>query len=138
MYFTFSRGAWLSLLIGFAAAMALDPRRLQLAFATMVVGAPTGLAILVASRMDGLTKPGVSLAEATHDGHRFVPVLLVLVAISAATAVGLTLVDRRVDVPRSVRLAWAGALVAALVIAAGATFVSYGSPVHVAQRAWHR
>ena len=59
MYFTFSRGAWLSLLLGFAAAMALDPRRLQLAFATIVVGAPTGLAILAASRKDGLTKPGV-------------------------------------------------------------------------------
>ena len=39
--------------------------------------------------------------------------------------------------PAKVRVAWAGALVAALVIAAGATFVSYGSPVHVAQRAWH-
>ena len=46
MYFTFSRGAWLSLLIGFAAALAVDPRRLQLAFGAAVVGVPSGLAVV--------------------------------------------------------------------------------------------
>ena len=38
MYFTFSRGAWLALLVGFAAAFAVDPRRLQLVFAGAVLG----------------------------------------------------------------------------------------------------
>ena len=136
MYFTFSRGAWLSLLIGFAAALALDPRRLQLAFGTAVVGAPSGLALLVASRMDGLTDRAVSLAEATHDGHRFVPVLLVLVAISAATAVALALVDRRVDVPRKRSRGVGGRTHRRARDRRRCDVRLVRSPVHLAQRAW--
>ena len=50
MQFTFSRGAWLALLVGLAAAILLDARRLQLAFASAVLGVLPAVGVLLASR----------------------------------------------------------------------------------------
>ena len=61
MYFTFSRGAWLALVAGFVAALLVDPRRLQLAFASVLLGILPAVAILLSSRQAGLTQPGAPL-----------------------------------------------------------------------------
>ena len=53
MYFTFSRGAWLALLAGFVAALVVDARRLQLAFASAVLGVLPAVGILLASFASG-------------------------------------------------------------------------------------
>ncbi len=53
MYFTFSRGAWLALLVGFVAAFVVDARRLQLAFASAVLGVLPAVGILLASFAPG-------------------------------------------------------------------------------------
>src|SRR5215213_8786615 len=45
MFFTFSRGAWVAIAVGFVAAFAIDPHRLQLAVAAIVVGVPAALVL---------------------------------------------------------------------------------------------
>ena len=40
LYFTFSRGAWAALVVGFVVALAMDPRRLRLLWVTFVVALP--------------------------------------------------------------------------------------------------
>src|SRR5205823_6103507 len=84
VYFTYSRGAWIALVIGLITAIAIDARRLQLITTTLVAaGAPTA-AVLIASQLRGLTHLNSSLARATHDGHRLALVLLVLAVVGAA------------------------------------------------------
>ncbi len=78
----------------------------------------------------------MTLAEATHDGHAFVAPLLALTAVSAAIAAGLALAEQRIELPRSVRSAWACSLVVALVIGMGLSWAWIGSPAQIAHRAW--
>jgi hypothetical protein len=80
LYFTYSRGAWIVLAIGLVAAIALDTRRLQLITTALLVAPAPVVAVLVASRLRGLTHTESSLARATHDGHRLALVLIALAA----------------------------------------------------------
>jgi hypothetical protein len=50
LYFTFSRGAWAVLIVGFAVAVALDPRRLRLLWVTLVVSGPSIVCVVSWSR----------------------------------------------------------------------------------------
>jgi hypothetical protein len=136
LYFTFGRGAWIALGVGLAAMLVADPGRLQL-LATLVVVAPApAVAVLVASREQGLTHGGTSLATAAHDGHRVAVVLAFLALVNVLVAVGLELARRRVrvgDVPRRV---FAGAVTVALVGAAAAGLVHFGGPVQMVRTAY--
>ena len=87
LYLANSRGSWISLAAGLAAAVALTPRRLQLARALaplLVVGA---VVIWLASRSRPVTLWDDPLAAA-HDGH-------LLVAASVLLAVAVALVAAR-------------------------------------------
>lgn len=136
MYFTFSRGAWLALAVGLAAAFALDPRRLQLVFTGAVLGVLPAVGVLLASRAAGLTQSGASFADALRDGHQLAPELVLLIGLSAAVAVVLWWVERRVRVPLSLRLGWVAVLVVVLLAGVGAVSVREGSPAQLAERAW--
>jgi hypothetical protein len=138
MYFTFSRGAWLALLVGFAAAFVVDERRLQLAFASAVLGVLPALGILLASREGGLTERGALYASAVQEGHHLAPELVLLAGLSATVAALLCVAERRVRVPPSLRLAWAAALVVVLLAGIGAAWLREGSPVDLAERTWNR
>ena len=93
LYFTFGRGGWLALFAGLVAAIALDPRRLQLT-ATMLVVAPWPvLALWRAYESRGLTTDYSPLATAATDGRQF-----------AWTLVGLSGASFRVDAPVRVAL----------------------------------
>ena len=139
MYFTFSRGAWLALFAGFAVACAVDPHRLQLAFAGAALGVLPAVGVLLASRAEGLTQSGASFGAAVSDGHRLAPVLVLLAALSAAVAVLLRWAERHVRVSATPRVGWAAALLVVVVLAgASAARLEGGSPVHVAQSAWGR
>ena len=135
-YFTFSRGAWLALGVGLVAAVAIDPRRLQLLVVAVVLAPASGLALWLASRQDALTRVDAPVPAATDEGHRLALYLLVLVGVSAIGAAVLGLVERRVTLPRAVPLAFAAAL--ALVVVAGsiAVFARYGGPHTIAQKGW--
>ncbi len=136
MYLTFSRGAWLALGAGLAAAVLLDPQRLQLVLTALALAPWSVLAVVAASRADALSTEGSRLADATHDGHRLLLVTAVLVACSALAGLGLALAGRRVEAGRGLRAAFAGLLVAAAVAAAAAVWVEHGSPWSLADRGW--
>ena len=120
MYVTFSRGAWLALVVGFAVAFAVDPSRLQLGLGATALGSASGVAVILVSQSHGATAGGATLAEATRDGHSLVAPLLGLVAVSAVIAAALALAERRIDVPSGIRTAWACSLALAFVIGLGA------------------
>jgi hypothetical protein len=134
--FTFSRGAWAALAVGFVVAVAVDRRRLQLLAVALVLAPWPALAVALASHKVGLTVAGSSLQRATADGHALVVPLALLVAASALGAVVAGLVERRVPIPGTVRLAFAAVMIAILVAGIGATWVKRGSPLHVAHSAW--
>ena len=135
-YFTFSRGAWLALGVGLVVAVAIDPRRLHLLAVGLVLAPASGLAVWLASRQDALTRTDAPLAAATDEGHRLALYLLLLAGLSALAAAAFGFAERRVTLPRTVPLAFAGAL--ALVVVAGsiAVFARYGGPHTIAQKGW--
>jgi hypothetical protein len=136
LYFTFGRAAWIALVVGLAAALLVDPRRLQLLASILVVGPLPATGVLLASREHGLTHAGTPLARAAHDGHRILLVLLLLVAANAVLALVFGLVERRVEVPHSVRAAFGIVVCIALVAGSAAVFSRYGGPVTLAKKGY--
>lgn len=135
LYFTFGRGPWIALAVAFVAAIALDPRRLQLLAAALVVGAPAGVGVLVAMQYDTLRREDAPVALAAHDGHRLALVLAILAAVGAGAAVGFALAERRFAVTATVRRGFALAVVVAAAVALGAVFVRFGGPITLADKA---
>ncbi len=136
LYFTFSRGATIALAIGLLAAMAFDPRRLQLIGAGLVVAPAPAIGVLVASRSDALTHQSSRFAAAVHEGHRLAFVLALLGAAAAVAALGVGLAERRIVLRRAHRLAFGGVLTALAVVVLAIAFVRFGGPVTIAHRAY--
>ena len=135
-YFTFSRGAWLSLAVGLLAAVILDPRRLQLVAAGLALVPVSGLAVWLSSQQDALTRTDAPLEAATSEGHRLALYILLIAALSALVAVAFALAEARVTLPRSLPLAFAGTLVAVILVSAIVVFARYGAPWTIADNAW--
>ena len=136
MLFTFSRGAWVALGVGFVAAFALDPRRLQLAVAALAVGAPTALALWAGLSSEALTERDSPLDAATEQGHAVALIVVVCCLVAAAAAAGLALAERRVRPARSVRLAFAAFLALVAVGAISTVFVEFGGPVTLVDKGY--
>lgn len=136
LYFTFSRGSWIALAIGLAAATLADGR--PTAFATgLVVLAPfPALVVWISSGRRGLTRVDSSLALASSDGHHVIGVLAWSAAGGALTAGLLTVAARRIRASDTLRRAHATLLVLAFAGAAAFIFVSYGSPATLARKAY--
>ena len=136
LYFTFSRGAWIALGAGLAVVLALDPRRPRLLAAVAVAAPPAVAAVWLASRSPSLTREDALLADASGEGHRLALALAGLVAATAALTWALTLVERRLRLPRtSARGVWASlALLAAACLTA--LLVRFGPPPTLAESAW--
>lgn len=136
LYFTFSRGSWFALGIGFAALLAVSPRRLHALTSSVVATAPAALAVALASRSDALTHQEAALAPAVEEGRRLALALVVLAAVAVALGVALHVADRRLPIPRVVRAGYAGLLVLGLAVGVAALVAQYGSPASIADRAW--
>jgi hypothetical protein len=136
VYFTFGRGPWLALGVGAVAAIALDPRRLQLLGVLLAAGAPAAAGVLVASRFDALREEGSPLALAAREGHRLALILVGLAALAAAAAAGFALLERRITVPRPARLGIAATLALVAVAAVASVFVRVGGPITLAGEAY--
>jgi hypothetical protein len=134
LYFTFSRGAVAALLVGLAAALAVDRRRLQLALGWPALCLPAALCVWLASRADALTRTDSVLASASREGHRLALAVLVAGIASAALAVFIARVEARAELGPRVRRAGNVALVAAAVLAIAVPVAISGGPVG----AWHR
>ena len=135
-FFTFSRGSWIALLLGLIAAVALDPRRLQLLAALVVLGPWPALAAVLADRSKALTTTTSSLSSASHQGHSLAVWIVILSAVAAVAALALGLLEPRVRVPAVVRRAFAGVLALAVVVALAFVWAHWGSPSSLATRAY--
>jgi O-antigen ligase len=128
LYFTFSRGAWGALALGFVVMVALDPRRLRLVFASVVVLPATAACTLLASRQVALTTEGSSLPAAARAGHREAAFTIALALCSAALALVARRLASRLFVTRRARRAFDFALVGAVLVAVLGAFVYVGGP----------
>ena len=136
IYFTFSRGAWVAAAIGFAVAVAVDPRRLQLLLAAIVLAPASALAVLISSNQDALTRTDTPLAAASREGHRLALYLLLLVGASALIGLGLAFAERRIAPTRQVRFAFGAGLALVAVASLLAVFVRYGGPVELTRKGY--
>jgi len=136
LFFTFSRGAWVALAVGFLAAWLLDPRRLQLLAATLVLAPFAALVVWLGNRSHALTSTTGLLADATHEGHRLAVWVVVLGAGAAGVAAVFGLVEARWSAPRVLRVAFASLLALAVVAGAAAVWSRYGSPSSLARRGY--
>ena len=131
LYFTFSRGALVALVVGAVVQAAVDPRRARLLSTGLLVGAPALAGVLLASRYHALTTAGDSLTTAQREGRELAWILVVLAVVAAAVAVGLHLAEGRLSLPaRAGRLLVAGVALAAVLVAVGA-LVAGGGPLSV-------
>jgi hypothetical protein len=135
LYFTFSRGAWLALLFGCAAALAVDRRRLQLLAHGACAALPAAAAVAVAWRSPALVREDAVLAAASPEGHRLALVVLAAAATAGAATALVATLEPRIALGRAARRAVAGTLAVALAAALAAGLVRWGGPVGVVERA---
>ena len=136
LYFTFSRGAWIAGAVGLVVALAIDPGRLQLLLTGLVLGIPSGLAVLLSSHQEALTRTDAPISAASDEGHRLAVYILMLAVAAGLGGAGLWLAERRVTPPRQARLAFAGAAALVLVVGVLGAFVHYGGPVELVRKGY--
>jgi O-Antigen ligase len=136
LYFTFSRGAWIALALGIVAAVALDPRRLQLLVALLVVGIPGLLIAWIGSRSEALTTQDSPLSAAADQGPEVAVFTVILAAVAALGSVALAWAERRFVPGRTLRLVFALAVALAVVGAATGVVIRFGGPVEMVERAY--
>jgi O-antigen ligase len=128
LYFTFSRGAWAALIIGFVTCVAFDPRRLRFLWTSLVSSVPAVACIAYGSQLEALTTEGAGPAAVVREGHRMAAVVAVAVpATMLATALARTISVRVEPSARSRR--WFDlVLVGAGVAVVAAALVALGGP----------
>jgi hypothetical protein len=129
IFFTFSRGGWIALGLGFLTAFILDPRRLHLVLATVTVGVPTVFALWAAFSSEGLTTTDSPLSTAVDQGRAVALIVAVCSTLAAAGIAALALAERRIQPARSVRLAFATVLALLALGASAAVLVRFDGPV---------
>jgi O-antigen ligase/polysaccharide polymerase Wzy-like membrane protein len=136
LFFTYSRGAWIALILGLGAEIAFEKRRLQLMTTILLVGVPPALAVWLSSRSSALTHMKSSLAEASTQGHRLAAWVLGLAVLAGLIAFVVGGAARSVRVSAGLRRAYAIVLVAALVLGLAVIFERYGDPVTMTRTAY--
>jgi len=133
-YFTFSRGAWVALTAGLVVALLVDPRRLQLAVAGVVVAPWGALAVVIASRSGPLTETGGhTMAAAAEDGRALVPVGLGLALFAAGAVAIIAGLEPRVRIPPVAHRIGGGVLVSVVVGLVLAGILVVGGPAAIAR-----
>ena len=135
LYFTFSRGAVLALLVGLLVLIALD--RSALVGLSLIALAPAG-GVILASRFPALTRAGESLPSAQAQGQRLAVIIGLLVCVAAVSTWVAPTVQRRAETRlrlpsgRRVAVVMAFALVTAVAVVG---LARVGGPAAVATRA---
>lgn len=128
LYFTFSRGAWISLAAALALVTLLSPLRLRFLTALLVAAVPAGAALAFAYHYKSLRQLGVPASQAVHASHALAWREAVIVGLAALVSVGYCLLARRVRVPVAARRAYAAALAAVALAGLAAVVVHFGGP----------
>jgi O-antigen ligase len=129
LYFTFSRGGWAALVVGFVAALAADPRRVRFLWTSAIVAIPAAACIAYASTLDALTTEDAPAAPAERQGHRLAVIVAVAIAGSALGALAARWASQRVGVSARGRRWFAVGLASLLVAAVVGALVAAGGPV---------
>ncbi len=136
LYYTYSRGAWAALAVGFVVALAYSPKQERLLLGAVVLLPVPALGVLLASRPAALTHQASSLAAASHAGHRLAAELAVLTLVQACVGAAWVVLSQRIVVAPRVRLGLLAAVAAAVAIAVVGVVVHYGSPTTIARHAY--
>jgi O-antigen ligase len=136
LFFTFSRGGWIALGIGFVAALTLDPARLHLIVATITAGIPAALTLWAALSAEALTDRDPLLSAAVDQGRVVALIVLLCAALGALAAAVLVVAERRIHPSRSIRLAFATLLLLLAIGGTGAVLVNFGGPVGLVRDAY--
>jgi hypothetical protein len=137
LFFTFSRGAWLALVVGLLAVVAASPSRLRLVAEAAVFAVLPAVSVALAWRAAPLTHEGATFAAATHAGHRLGAELLVLALASIAVVSLVRVLEGRIRVGTAARRV-AGAAIAVLAVAVLTVGVAHaGGPAALTTRAYH-
>lgn len=105
LYFTFSRGAWAGLIVGFVGMVALDPRRLRLLWMALMLSAPCVACVAYGSRLDALTTEAAVESAAAEQGERMAVVVGLAIAASvSAAAIGRAVAARVLPSKRTRRV----------------------------------
>jgi tetratricopeptide (TPR) repeat protein len=134
VYFTFSRASWVALGVGFVCAALLDPRRLQLIAAAIALAVAPAAGVAVAFQSDALTRLGVSVEDASREGHRLAGILFALAVANALIALGFAYAERHLPIPSRVRQGYAVVLAVVVALALVAAFARFGSPPTIVKR----
>jgi O-antigen ligase len=138
LYFTFSRGGWGALTLGFVAAVAVDPRRIRLLWTSLVVAAPAAACIAYASTFEALTTEDVPAAAAERAGHRVAVAVCVGIVASVLAAWVARLAARNINVSAGSRRWFAVALASCAAVAVVGALAVAGGPFAAFDDIQHR
>lgn len=136
LYYTFSRGSWGALVLGLLVLFLTDRRRLQLAFTVAPLALIGAFVVWESSRRSALTTTNATLALAAHQGHHLAALVFVAVLVSAGVAVAARAAEARWTIPVIVRRSAPWVTAAAVILLFAVVFAHYGSPSHIARRAY--
>jgi O-antigen ligase len=137
VFFTFSRGAWLALVVGVLGALASSPHRLRLLAEGAAFAVLPAVSVYLAWRAGPLTHEGAAFAAATHAGHRLAFELFGLAAASIAVVLLVRSLEGKVRIGVRTRRVLAVAVVALAASALAVGVARAGGPAALATRAYH-
>ena len=135
LYFTFSRGALVALVVGAIVQVVADTRRPRLLAMGLLLGAPAVLAVALSSRYHALTTAGDSLTTAQREGRELAAILVVLAVIAAVGAVALHLLERRLRFSARAGHVLVRTVAAISVVVSIGALLAAGGPVDAVERA---
>jgi O-antigen ligase len=135
LYFTFSRGSWLVLVVGLCLVLVIERRRLRFLAVVAALAPPGAVAVWVASRSPALTRVGASRDAASAAGARLAGVVLACLVAGAVTGWVFERLEHRVRLGELARRRIGAALVAAVLLAGVGAVVAAGGPASLVRRA---
>ena len=137
LFFTFSRGAWLALVVGVLAALASSPHRLRLVAEGAAFAVLPAISVVLAWRAAPLTHEGATLAAATRAGHRLALELLVVAVASIALVFFVRRLEGGIHIGARARRILAVAIVAVAAAGLAVGVARGGGPGSLTTRAYH-
>jgi hypothetical protein len=128
LYFTFSRGAWAALIIGFVSSVALDPRRLRLIWTSLVVSVPAFACVAYGSRLEALTTEDAFPAAVSREGPRMAVAVVIAVPATMFAAALARAISVRFEPSARSRRWFDLALVGGGVVVAAGVLAALGGP----------
>jgi O-antigen ligase len=137
LFFTFSRGSMMAVVIGLGYGLVLDRERLRSLAVALALTPWVALVLVDAHRRGALAHGGAGVHAASTQGRPLLVLIAVCAAASGATMAAFGIIEQRVVIGTVVRRAYLAALgLAAVVVLVGAV-ATYGSPPHMISRVRH-